>query len=98
MDFDKTKDYEREVAPILIKLEDACEKARIPYFYCVCKKAEGDAREYAKNALSPSVLGIADSGNEIDQHMAVSAGFPVSFEKEEEFDMTELSAFFEEED
>ena len=90
----RTDVVENVIMPILQRLEKACEDARVPYFYCVSKRFGTGEHEYVRGGLSPSAIGITDSGNEVDQHVAVAAGFPVTFDKEEEIDVTELEGYF----
>ena len=73
--FDRTKDYEERLKPILKELNRLCVISGIPYFASFCVK-EKDGKTSYKNVLySTNSISAVLSDDQICKHINVANGF-----------------------
>ena len=77
--FDLTKTYDKEIAPLVKKLENMCLKYEIPVFITCCAKSTKDETFY-KNTManSPVSSQINLKVNTFPRHIGVCRGFEVT--------------------
>lgn len=75
LSYDKEKEFEETISPILEKLTHACLANRIPFFCSFCTKNDKKKSEYISEGVSPETLDIQLADNFFDRMLMVVNGF-----------------------
>lgn len=70
-----TESYKSKIAPIVAELRNACYKAKIPMFATFAVSDDGIKTEYVREILSPAMLGVRITQNQIRSFIRIMQGY-----------------------
>ena len=85
-DFDRTKEYETEIADLLFKLRAACNRNKMPMFVSVCVKNNDKESVYKSEMVGTVSSGIKLTDDKIVKFVNVLNGFETIPKTEDFFD------------
>lgn len=80
--YDKKKEYQATVAPLVKKLDALCKELGIPYFFAAAVKSDEEDTEYINEGRSPITLGYYLKEDIIVDHLKLCSGFRVIIPEE----------------
>jgi len=84
--YDKTKDFEEEILPLVEKLRQICSLNDIPFFFSAAITNDSSGTEYRTIALTPSITGTGLKKDYFKDFINVTNGFyTIPPEKEDGF-------------
>lgn len=81
--FDRTKDYEEKIEPILLELNRQCVICGIPYFGAFCVKEQDGKTSYKNVLYSANTVGVVLTDDQLSKHINVANGFDTVFHQPE---------------
>ena len=75
--FDKKKEYQTSIAPLVKKLDTLCKELDIPYFFSAAVAGNEEDTEYANECRSPLTMELYLKNDLIVDHLKVCSGFRV---------------------
>lgn len=76
--FDKKKEYNEYVAPLIEQLKMRCEAHDIPMYVSCCIRSKENETEYVSDAVCTGSKNVELFDDQIEKHLCVSNGFLVS--------------------
>lgn len=73
-EFDKTDTFEEICRPLVNRLVQECQLARIPFFWSACVKNDKEGSTYVNDGMMCGSSGIKLKDDQITKHMMVAAG------------------------
>lgn len=80
--YDKSKDYQTSIAPLVKKLDELCKELSIPYFFSAAVKSSEKETEYVNECRSPITMNIFLKDDLIVDHLKLCSGFRVIIPEE----------------
>ncbi len=77
--YDRTHDFENEVAPLLQELKRVCNINRIPMFVCVATKNTPEGATYKSDILSPAQFDLKLKENYFSDFLNILNGFATTY-------------------
>lgn len=77
LNFNKSREFEKNCRPLMDRYADACRKLGIPFFVTACVSAEDGVATYATDAMSADLSGIALDDDRVIKHIRVHRGYEV---------------------
>ena len=75
--YNKTKEYNEQIKPLLEKLDMACERLSVPYFATFATENSDTETKYQNSSRTPAPLKLELADNKIIDHIKVLNGFEV---------------------
>lgn len=77
--YDKKMVFDKEVQPLVEKIESICRTNNIPFFFTAAVKNDGNDTEYVSRTLSALPMDIYLKNDRLINHIKVAAGFEVTY-------------------
>ena len=88
--FNKEKEYERDIEPLIRNLKELCNDHKIPFFVTCAVKDDGKKTTYKSEVIDPAFFDLDPVSDRIKDHINVMNGFTTIYPQPEELDEIEI--------